>query len=69
MLWTSDNGKNIAMTTTKESLREFLVRETGGRVVIEVLYPQAAVTAPCVRREDEIGQMLEEIFGIWPGMS
>ena len=57
------------MTTTKESLQEFLVRETGGRVVIEVLYPQAAVAAPCVRCEDEIGQMLCEIFGIWPSES
>ena len=57
------------MTTTKESLQEFLVRETGGRVVIEVLYPQAAVAVPCVRCEDELGQMLEEIFGIWPSRS
>lgn len=57
------------MTTTKESLQEFLVRETGGRVVIEVLYPQAAVAAPCVRCEDEIGRMLVEIFGIWPSDS
>ena len=57
------------MSGTKESFRDFLVRETGGRVVIEVLYPQAGVAVPCVRCEDELGQMLCEIFGIWPGMS
>ena len=52
-----------------ETLEEFLVRETGGRVVIEVLYPQAVVAVPCVRCEDELGQMLCEIFGIWPSQS
>ena len=57
------------MSVLKESLQEFLVRETGGRVVIEVLYPQAAVAVPCVRCEDELGQMLVEIFGIWPSES
>ena len=57
------------MTTTKESLQEFLVRETGGRVVIEVLYPIRPAPMPCLRCEDEIGQMLVEIFGIWPSRS
>ena len=57
------------MSHTKESLQDFLVRETGGRVVIEVLYPQAEVAVPCVRCEDELGQMLVEIFGIWPSES
>ena len=57
------------MSVTKETLQEFLVRETGGRVVTEVLYPQAAVAVSCVRCGDEIGQMLVEIFGIWPSRS
>jgi hypothetical protein len=54
---------------TKETLQEFLVRETGGRVVIEVLYPQAGVKVPCLRCEDELGQMIAEIFGRWPGVN
>lgn len=58
-----------AVSHTEESFRDFLVRETGGRSVIEVLYPQAAVAVPCVRCEDEIGRMLCEIFGIWPSES
>ena len=57
------------MSHTKESLQEFLVRETGGRVVIEVLYPIRPAPTPCLRCEDELGQMLEEIFWIWPSDS
>ena len=57
------------MSHTKESLQEFLVRETGGRVVIEVLYPLAVVPTPCPRCEDEAAGELAEIFGIWPSES
>ena len=57
------------MIGTKESLQDFLVRETGGRVVIEVLYPQAEVPVPCLRCESELGEMIYEISGQWPGMS
>lgn len=55
--------------TRTETLEQFLVRETGGRSVIEVLYPQRGVEVPCLRCASEIGQVLIEIFGRWPGMS
>ncbi len=57
------------MSHTKESLQEFLVRETGGRVVIEVLYPIRPAPPPCPRCEDEAAEALAEIFGIWPSES
>ncbi len=52
-----------------ETIEAFLVRRTGGRVVIDVLYPLAVVPAGCPTCADEVEDMLFEVFGIWPSES
>ncbi len=54
------------MSVVRDTMEGFLVRATGGRVVIDVLYPLAVVPTGC---SCEVEDMLFEVFGIWPSVS
>jgi hypothetical protein len=50
-------------------IQKYLVKETGGRVRIDVLNPRVTATVPVNPPDCELGKVLVEIFGRWPGRS
>lgn len=49
-------------------VRDYLVKETGGKKLIEVLYPMPDEAWKCARNAPtcDLGLLLVEIFGRWP---
>ena len=50
-------------------VRDYLIEKTGGKQMIEVLYPNPARTvfpAPTLSPDCEIGRVLVDIFGAYP---